>query len=140
MPRQVALRWVEGTTKDFQRAGREPREKVVTLSPTNFMDREGFNKQSLILLMKVSRTLESKGVEYQKMDNVLSNFENNASDLGLTPYQIWSVYFSKHTKSIINAIKKNPNNPEDKTLSEPFEGRIIDAIAYLLLLNAMTKK
>jgi hypothetical protein len=104
------------------------------------MKRKEFNKQSLILLMKVSKTLESKGVEYQKMDNVLSNFENNATDLGLTPYQIWSVYFTKHTKSIINAIKKNPNNPEDKSLSEPFEGRIVDAIAYLLLLNSMTKK
>ena len=104
------------------------------------MERKEFNKQSLILLAKVSRVLENKGVEYQKLDNVLSNFENNATDLGLTPYQIWSVYFSKHTKSIQNAIKKNPNNPEDKSLSEPFEGRIIDAIAYLLLLNAMTKK
>jgi hypothetical protein len=131
---------LERQTKDLHRVGRESGEEVVTLSPLNYMDRQEFNKQSLILLMKVSKTLESKGVEYQKLDNVLSNFENNASDLGLTPYQIWSVYFSKHTKSIINAIKKNPDNPEDKSLSEPFEGRIIDAIAYLLLLNAMTKR
>jgi hypothetical protein len=131
---------LERQTKDLYRVGRESGEEVVTLSPLNYMDRQEFNKQSLILLMKVSKTLESKGVEYQKLDNVLSNFENNASDLGLTPYQIWSVYFSKHTKSIINAIKKNPDNPEDKSLSEPFEGRIIDAIAYLLLLNAMTKR
>jgi hypothetical protein len=131
---------LEGQTKDLHRVGRESGEEVVTLSPLNYMDRQEFNKQSLILLMKVSKTLESKGVEYQKLDNVLSNFENNATDLGLTPYQIWSVYFSKHTKSIINAIKKNPDNPEDKSLSEPFEGRIIDAIAYLLLLNAMTKR
>jgi len=104
------------------------------------MKRNKFNKHTLAILLKVSKVLNSKGVEYQKMDNVLSNFENNATDLGLTPYQIWSVYFSKHTKSIINAIKKNPNNPEDKSLSEPFEGRIIDVIAYLLLLNAMTKR
>jgi len=131
---------LERQTKDLHRVGRESGEEVVTLSPQHYMDRKEFNKQSLILLMKVSKTLESKGVEYQKMENVLSNFENNATDLGLTPYQIWSVYFSKHTKSIINAIKKNPNNPEDKALSEPFEGRIIDAIAYLLLLNAMTKR
>lgn len=104
------------------------------------MNRNQFEIYNNELLEKVIDVLSSKGIEYQKDENVLSNFENNASDLGLTPYQIWAVYFTKHTKSIINAIKKNPENPVDDSLSEPFEGRIIDAIAYLLLLNSMTKK
>lgn len=131
---------MEGQAKDLHRAGRESGEEVVTLSPQNYMDRNQFEIHNNEILQKVLDTLSSKGIEYQKGENVLSNFENNATDLGLTPYQIWSVYFTKHTKSIINAIKKNPDNPEDKSLSEPFESRIIDAIAYLLLLNAMTKK
>jgi len=110
------------------------------ISSLNTMNRNQFEIHNNEILQKVLDILSSKGVEYQKDENVLSNFENNATDLGLTPYQIWSVYFTKHTKSIINAIKKNPENPDDKALAEPFEGRIVDAIAYLLLLNAMTKK
>jgi hypothetical protein len=104
------------------------------------MNREEFDKNNQKLLEKVFETLSSKGVEYQKDENILSNFETNAHDLGLTPFQIWSVYFTKHVKSIINAIKKNPQNPKDNNLSEDYEGRIVDAIAYLLLLNSLLKK
>jgi hypothetical protein len=103
------------------------------------MDREELVKLNEQILSKVSDILKNKGEEYQKDENVFSNFESNAVELGLTRYQIWSVYFTKHVKSIVSAIKKSPKNPEDKKLSEPYEGRIIDAIAYLLLLNAMVK-
>jgi len=101
------------------------------------MNREDFEKISDEIYSKIKQILTSKGNEYQSGENVFSNFETNAQDLGLTKYQIWSVYFSKHTKSILNAIKKNPENPNSLDLAEKFDGRIIDAVAYLLLLNAM---
>jgi hypothetical protein len=104
------------------------------------MNRQEFEIENKKILDKVIQTLSAKGVEYQKDEDVLSNFNSNALELNLSPFQIWSVYFTKHVKSIINGIKKNPKNPVNNNLSEPYEGRIIDAIAYLLLLNAMTKK
>jgi hypothetical protein len=104
------------------------------------MDRKEFDILRQELVEEVNKTLSAKGVEYQKNENVLSNFETNAQDLGLSPFQIWSIYFTKHTKSIINAIKNKPENPSDPKLSEPLEGRIIDAIAYLTLLYAMINK
>ena len=103
------------------------------------MKREELIKLNNEILNKVGEILKNKGEEYQKDENVFSNFESNALELGLSKYQIWSVYFTKHVKSIVSAIKKNPENPDSQKLSEPYEGRIIDAIAYLLLLNAMIK-
>lgn len=103
------------------------------------MERHKFNNQNGLLLHKVLEMLESKGSEYQANQNVFSNFETNAEKLGMSPYQIWAIYFNKHVESINNAIKKNPSAPHDQNLAEPFEGRIIDAIAYLLILNGMTK-
>jgi hypothetical protein len=104
------------------------------------MTRDKLQENIEQLTEKVTKILASKGPEYQHGENVFSNFETNADDLGLTRYQIWSVYFSKHVKSIINAIKNNPNDPSGKKLSEDYQGRIIDAIAYLHLLNAMIEE
>lgn len=101
------------------------------------MERRTFENLSDEMFELVILTLTAKGQEYQKNDNVLSNFEENAKDLGLTKYQIWNIYFNKHIKSITNAIKKNPDEPDQKYMPERLQSRIVDAIAYLLLLNAM---
>jgi hypothetical protein len=104
------------------------------------MERYKFNNEIGFIMNKVSKVLESKGNEYQADLDVFSNFKTNAEKLGMSPYQIWAIYFNKHVESINNAIKKSPNNPDAQELAEPFEGRIVDAIAYLLLLNGMTKQ
>jgi hypothetical protein len=104
------------------------------------MTRDKLQENIEQLTEKVTQMLAAKGPEYQHGENVFSNFETNANDLGLSRYQIWSVYFSKHVKSIINAIKNNPDNPGKAKLSEEYQGRIVDAIAYLHLLNAMIEE
>lgn len=101
------------------------------------MQRRQFEEISDELYEMVIETLLRKGVEYQKDNNVFSNFEENAKDLGLTKYQIWNIYFNKHIKSISNAIKTNPEDPTAKEMPEKLQGRIVDAVAYLLLLNGM---
>ena len=101
------------------------------------MQRRQFEEVSDELYEMVIETLLRKGVEYQKDNNVFSNFEENAKDLGLTKYQIWNIYFNKHVKSISNAIKTNPEDPTAKEMPEKLQGRIVDAVAYLLLLNGM---
>lgn len=80
-------------------------------------------------LVDLTRT---KGEEYSRSDDQLANFKRNAADLNLTPEQIWAVYFNKHIDSIKSYIA-NPSKP----LSEPIEGRINDAILYLLLFKAI---
>lgn len=104
------------------------------------MDKITFDAENKALIKKIEDMLQSKGGEYQADSNVLSNFETNAAKLGLTPFQIWAVYFNKHVESINNAIKKNPSNPNDPSMPESLESRIIDAVAYLMLLNGMNKK
>ena len=89
------------------------------------------------IVENINLTLLSKGKEYQKGENVFSNFESNADDLGLTRYQIWSIYFNKHVRSILNAIKNNPQNPDNPDLSEKLDGRVMDANVYLVLIYGM---
>jgi len=105
------------------------------------MNREELLEHITKLNNHITEMLASKGPEYQSGENVFSNFENNARDLGLSRYQIWSIYFNKHVKSILNAIKDNPLEPEESnTLSESLNGRIIDAVAYLTLLYGMVNQ
>jgi hypothetical protein len=104
------------------------------------MRRDEFSIKSNQQIEEVFNIIINKGSEYQLDDDVLSNFKSNAKDLGLTPYQIWAIYFTKHTKSIINQIKKNPNNPNDTNSVENTKSRITDAIAYLLFLNALIEE
>lgn len=63
--------------------------------------------------------------------DVLNNFKVVAAELGITPKQVWYVYFRKHIASISQYCSGNIN------LSEPIEGRIADAMNYLDLLNAL---
>lgn len=87
------------------------------------------------LFNKCLALLKSKGEAYSGNEDALSNFKMNGQRLGLSKYQIWSIYFNKHIDSINNAVKYNPNHPEDKT--EGLQGRIIDAINYLVILEAL---
>lgn len=81
---------------------------------------------------------ESKGKAYAGNGDSLANFKRNAERLGLSKYQIWAVYFNKHIDSINNAITQNPNSPVDKT--ESMSGRIIDAVTYLCILEALLEE
>jgi hypothetical protein len=64
--------------------------------------------------------------------DVLNNFKVVAREVGLTPIQVWYVYFRKHVASI-SQFAKNPTMSQ----SEPIKGRICDAMNYLELLNAL---
>jgi len=79
--------------------------------------------------------LRVKGKAYAGTGDSLANFKRNAERLGLTPYQIWAVYFNKHIDSINNAIQQNPVFPVDE--SEGLRGRIADARTYLSILMCL---
>lgn len=82
--------------------------------------------------------LDGKGIAYSGPEDVNDNFKRNAKLLGMSKYQVLSVYMNKHLDSIHNAIKENPYNPVEKT--EGMRGRIADAINYLVILEAMLKE
>lgn len=75
----------------------------------------------------------TKAVEYTQGDR-LDNFKRLAVELGISPKQVLWVYLKKHLDSIASYIKS------DKVLSEPIEGRIMDARVYLSLLRGLIEE
>jgi len=79
----------------------------------------------------------SKGEEYSRSDDdQLANFKRQGAEFGMNPEQVLAIYLNKHLDSIKTWVK-NQTLPTQPVLSEPIEGRIDDAILYLLLLKAM---
>ena len=90
------------------------------------------------IFREVTFQLSTKSQDYSSKEDANLNFKRNAEALGMTPFQIWAVYASKHWDSIINAIKRNPHMPE--TVTEPLVGRIADEIAYLVILESLLEE
>lgn len=94
----------------------------------------------LVLLKKVQEEtvglLESKGHEYAGSHDRLANFKRGAEDLGIKPTSILWVYFKKHIDSLSTFVRTIEQGGTPR-LSEPIEGRINDAINYLILLRGL---
>lgn len=84
--------------------------------------------------MRIQALTDTKGEEYSQSDNQLANFVRQSHDLGIPPEVVIMVYLNKHLDSI-RAYARG-GYPE----SEPIEGRIDDAILYLLLLKAQIRE
>lgn len=80
--------------------------------------------------------LEAKGGEYAGDQDRLANFKRNAERLGMLPEQIWAVYFAKHIDAIFQYIMDQGNGTERRR-TESLEGRVDDAINYLLLFKGI---
>ena len=88
---------------------------------------------------------DSKGAEYHENGNVFANIERVSHSLGVHPEVVIMTYLQKHYDSICTYVKRESTNSvlkaagqsvNEVALSEPIEGRIADAINYLLFLNA----
>ena len=90
-----------------------------------------FNEMILVVLDKCRDIMNSKGVAYSGVDDKFGNFNRIADKLGLDRKQVWSVYFNKHIDAIDAFLRKEYKD------CEPIQGRIMDAINYLLLLYGM---
>lgn len=74
------------------------------------------------------RTLwKGKGDAYTIGNDRLYNFTSVAEKLGLTPMQVWSVYFLKHVYAVLNYAK---TGKEDL---ETVESRLADIAVYAKL-------
>lgn len=88
------------------------------------------------LYEEANQVMLAKGKSYAGTGlDSLANFKRNAERLGLSPFQIWAVYFNKHIDSINSAIQGNPNAPID--FSESLRGRILDVINYATILECL---
>ena len=84
------------------------------------------------------RVLRVKGHDYTKGSGFktdrLGNFKAAAQRLGLTPEQCLAVHLDKHMAAIFTYCGQG------QVESEPIDGRIVDAINYLLLLGKMVRE
>ena len=90
-----------------------------------------FDKYQNELLSKVVGMGDTKGKEYSNSESRFANFDRLAAELGLTNIQVAWVYTKKHLDGIASYCRTQ------KELSEPIEGRIVDAIVYLTLIAGM---
>lgn len=93
------------------------------------MTQDQFNKVSKQLEAERFKTMSSKRPGYTGgNEDVLTNFKRVAERTGLTPGQVWCVYFLKHIDAI-TSIMSRPDLP----VSEAPIGRFGDAMNYLEL-------
>lgn len=94
-------------------------------------------KQFRLLIDDTYKTLigltASKGEEYSRDSDQLANFKRQAEELLMTPEKVLMVYLNKHLDAVKSFVKTG------KIYSEPIEGRIDDAILYLILLKGIVQ-
>jgi hypothetical protein len=106
------------------------------------LPKEEFDMVLRAVCQRLEDLTASKGREYAKgEDNQLANFDDVAEELGTVPELVHGVFLSKHMRSIAGYVQRVVRYDDlrmaQTVLSEPIEGRIDDAILYLVLLRAM---
>ena len=79
--------------------------------------------------------LATRGADYtRRAADRLVNFKTTATDVGVSPIQVWAVYASKHWNAIMTLVQTG------KVESEAIEGRLDDLCNYLYLLEGLLKE
>lgn len=90
-----------------------------------------FEDSVIQLELEANKVLYSKMSDYSNGDDTFSNFKELAEDCNISHFKVWLVYFMKHIQAIKSFIV------DGSLESESLEGRIIDSINYLKILNGM---
>ena len=98
------------------------------------MDKAQFKAILESTFIEIKGLTTTKGEEYANSDNQLANFHRLADRLGIKAEAIILVFLAKHMDAIDHFVRTG------KKHSEPIQGRIDDAILYLLLLKAQIKE
>lgn len=97
------------------------------------MNQKEFIETKKYILEKALDIMNAKQPEYtNKSIDVLHNFKSTAESIGITPMEVWAVFFNKH----IQAILSHAGDPYMHQ-AEPIDSRYADAINYLFLGFAM---
>ena len=97
------------------------------------MNQKEFIETKKYILEKALDIMNAKQPEYtNKSIDILHNFKSTAESIGITPMEVWAVFFNKH----IQAILSHAGDPYMHQ-AEPIDSRYADAINYLFLGFAM---
>jgi hypothetical protein len=92
------------------------------------MDHEEYYQIRKELLEFAEEVAAPKREEYTgQSQDILYNFKRIANRLGMSPLQVWAVYFNKHVDSVNTFIKG------EASVSEPMGSRFADMLNYLFL-------
>jgi hypothetical protein len=100
------------------------------------MNNTEFQKVIAQTFESMQKLTATKGEEYAEGktgSNQLQNFDRQAAELSIPPEKVLLVLLGKHMVSI-------QGWANGRKMSEPIEGRIDDAILYLLLLKGMVTR
>jgi len=87
------------------------------------------------VFVKCSKFREAGQKEYaHEEDNAFRNFEQTGRDINLDRKRVLYIFMKKHLDGIVAAINGHVSQ------REPVEGRICDAIVYLILLAGMFRE
>lgn len=100
------------------------------------MNTKDFNRLVESTIGDCKDIMIAKGGEYAHGDDRLDNFKRNAAQLGLTPLDVWAIYFRKHLDAITIYVQDQRLGRE-RPRSESITGRFDDAINYLILGKAL---
>jgi len=100
------------------------------------MTQQEFDVLLTCTFTSLSALTKSKGREYANSSDQLANFRRLASMLDLIPSVVLLVYLQKHLDSVFQYVK-SMSSGVTPIESEPIQGRIDDAILYLILLKAL---
>lgn len=82
---------------------------------------------------KLRETGLTKGRKYTlSTGDRLANFKQEAEELGLTPFQVWHVFFNKHVRAVADFCRRGQSIGE-----ELVENHIHDCLMYLFLLEGL---
>lgn len=95
------------------------------------MTRDEFQERIKKQFQTILELNNTKGHDYAGQEDALANFKRHAETLGIPPEKVWGVYASKHWDAVLTYIR------EGEVKSEPVNGRIMDLILYLFLLDAL---
>jgi hypothetical protein len=80
------------------------------------------------------KILDLKGQDYtMQSEDRLYNFKTIADMVGITPMQVWAVFWLKHVFAIVNYAKGGRE-------SEPIEGRFVDNENYSYLGRGLVEE
>ncbi len=94
-----------------------------------------FDEYCIDLINKCLQMRDTKGKEYAHSEDRFDNFNRLSIDLNMERLKVAYIYLGKHLdgiKSFINSGKEFSN--------ERIEGRIVDAITYLMLIAGMIEE
>ena len=97
------------------------------------MTQKEFIETKNYILSKAEDIMNAKQPEYtNKNIDVLHNFKSTAESIGITPMEVWAVFFNKHIQAILSHA-----GDSNMHQAEPIDSRYADALNYLFLGFAM---